>query len=245
MGLILIVIFISTIFLVGLYKVKIKGIIGEKNVSSRLFFLDRSKYKVINNIVLRSGEITSQIDHLVISDFGIFVIETKNFSGWIVGDENSEYWSQVIYKYKTRFYNPLRQNLGHIKALKKCLIEYPKIEYKSIVVFSTKAEIKVITNNEVINSHHLLQTIKKYSQRNLTEIDKENIFKKINTSNLIGSYSKSEHIRSINHRIENRKKKIIQNLCPQCGNDLVERNGKFGRFVGCKSYPNCKFTIKI
>jgi predicted RNA-binding Zn-ribbon protein involved in translation (DUF1610 family) len=194
---------------------------------------------------LKSGEITSQIDHVVISDFGIFVIETKNYKGWIVGNENSEYWSQIIYKYKAQFYNPIRQNSGHIKALKKCLAEYPNLEYKSIIVFSAKAVIKVSSNTDVINSNRLLRTIKKYSQINLTQIDKENIFQRIQTSNLADSYSKKEHVKSIKYRIENREKTILQNLCPKCGNNLIERYGKFGSFLGCKSYPQCKFIRKI
>ena len=84
----------------ALFKARIKGAIGEKTISAILYFLDKSKYKVINNVVLKNNEITSQIDHLIISDFGIFVIETKNYKGWILGNENSEYWTQVIYKKK-------------------------------------------------------------------------------------------------------------------------------------------------
>lgn len=72
---------------------RIFGGVGEKTTSSILLFLDKSKYKVINNVVLKSGDKTSQIDHIVISDYGIFVIETKNYKGWILGSENSEYWT--------------------------------------------------------------------------------------------------------------------------------------------------------
>ena len=92
------IILILVIFIYRLYIPKIKGIIGEKSISSILFFLDNSKYIVINNVVLKKGNNYAQIDHLVISDFGIFVIETKNFKGWIVGNENSEYWTQIIFK---------------------------------------------------------------------------------------------------------------------------------------------------
>lgn len=245
MNLFLIIILFLLIFIFGLFKAKIKGIIGEKTISSILLFLDKSKYKVINNVVLKTDDITSQIDHIVISDFGIFVIETKNYKGLIVGYENSEYWIQFIYKYKTKFYNPIRQNAGHIKALKSCLKEYPNLEYKSIIVFSTKAEIKATTRIDVINSHRLIKTIKNYSHLNLSETDKEAIFQKINTSNLIGSYSKREHVKSIKRRIATREKTIQQNKCPKCGNNLAERKGKFGKFLGCKSYPRCKFTREI
>lgn len=170
------IIFLLSILIWRLFRTEIKGLIGEKLTSSILFFLDKSKYKVINNVVLKSGEKTTQIDHIVISDFGVFVIETKNYKGWIIGSENSEYWTQVIYKRKEKLYNPIRQNLAHIRALRDCLHEYPHIDYKSIIVFPSKADIKVNTTTDVIYSSNLLGTIRKYSNVNLSYIDKMNIY---------------------------------------------------------------------
>lgn len=245
MELILLIVIFLIVLSFGFYRAKIKGIIGEKTVSSILYFLNKSDYKIINNVILKKGELKTQIDHVVISSFGIFVIETKNYKGWIFGHENSEYWTQVIYKYKTKFYNPIFQNAGHIRALKACLKEYGDLEYISIIVFLTKAEIKIDTSIDVINVYCLLSTIKKYSDVNLSQDDKENIFEKINASNLIDSFKKREHINSIKRRIDNREKTIQEKKCPRCGNNLVERRGEFGRFLGCKSYPECKFTKKI
>jgi hypothetical protein len=65
-----------------LYRIKIKGVIGEKITAVILKFLNKSEYKVVNNLVLMLGDQTTQIDHVVISEFGIFVIETKNYKGW-------------------------------------------------------------------------------------------------------------------------------------------------------------------
>ena len=79
MPIILIILFILIIVLFKLYQADLKGAIGEQNVALRLRSLDKSKYKVINNVVLQVGEYTSQIDHIVISDYGVFVIETKNY----------------------------------------------------------------------------------------------------------------------------------------------------------------------
>lgn len=79
----------------------------------------RTKYKVLNNITLQTDGRTTQIDHVVVSNLGLFVIETKNYKGWIIGDEYSEYWTQVIYKRKEKLYNHIRQNYGHLMALLK------------------------------------------------------------------------------------------------------------------------------
>lgn len=84
----------------SIFKPKIKGFLGEKVVSAILSRLNPQKYTVINDVMLNINGKTSQIDHVVVSNYGIFVIETKNYKGWILGDERSEYWTQVIYKRK-------------------------------------------------------------------------------------------------------------------------------------------------
>jgi predicted RNA-binding Zn-ribbon protein involved in translation (DUF1610 family) len=241
MPIILIILFILIIVLFKLYQADLKGAIGEQNVALRLRSLDKSKYKVINNVVLQVGEYTSQIDHIVISDYGVFVIETKNYKGWILGHEQSEYWTQVIFKRKEKLYNPIRQNLGHISTLKKCLAAYPTIPYHSIIVFSSRATIKVTTTTDVVYTSQLLRTIKQYTEHNLTEQEKENIFEAIKAMNSIATYDKRKHVKSIQQRIEKRENAIRDHKCPQCGSDLILRKGKFRDFWGCYSYPTCKF----
>jgi hypothetical protein len=242
------VIFLIVFFVLILwriFRVKIKGTIGEKTISLILLFLDKSKYKVINNVVIEAAGKTTQIDHIVISDFGIFVIETKNYKGWIFGSENSEYWTQVIYKRKEKLYNPIRQNLGHIRALKSCLKEYQNLEYISIIVFPSRAEIKVNTKTDVIYSNRLIKTIKRYTNVNLMEAEKDTIFHRIKTSNLIDIYKKRDHVKSIQQSIQRRRNSIKESKCPHCGGNLVKRSGKYGFFLGCSAYPRCKFTTNI
>lgn len=80
---------------------RVKGKIGEFNVYSRLNFLNQAEYKILNNVLIYTKDGRSvQIDHIIVSVYGIFVIETKNYKGWIFGNENSENWMQVIYKEK-------------------------------------------------------------------------------------------------------------------------------------------------
>lgn len=91
-------IFVFAGFLYRLYKPKIKGVIGEKTISVILTRLEPEKYKIINDLMLKNDGKTSQIDHVIVSNYGIFVIETKNYKGWIMGDEHGDQWTQVIYK---------------------------------------------------------------------------------------------------------------------------------------------------
>lgn len=227
------------------YKARIKGAIGETGIAYRLASLPKSKYQVINNLVLRNGERTSQIDHLIVSDYGLFVVETKNLKGWIFGYENSEYWTQVIYKRKERFYNPIRQNRGHLMALRKTLHLFPGIKMIPIVVFSSSSTLKVETTSEVIYSDQLVGTIKAYYETTLSDIDKMRIYDVLSSANISHKFNRKAHIRSIKRRIDERESLIDRNICPNCKGSLIVRRGDFGEFMGCSNFPRCRFTINI
>ena len=94
----------------------LKGKRGENFVSRKLLELDSEHYKVLGDLMLPSlgNTNTTQIDHVVVSDFGIFCIETKSYSGWIFGNAQQRHWTQVLYRYKKQFYNPLRQNYAQV-----------------------------------------------------------------------------------------------------------------------------------
>ena len=102
------------IYLIFFYS---KGKAGEKAVARRLKQLPEEEYKVINDLMLPTTYGTTQIDHVVISRFGVFVIETKNYRGFIYGGENAEKWTQNIWGNKYSMLNPIRQNNTHVKAL--------------------------------------------------------------------------------------------------------------------------------
>ena len=95
---------------------------------------------------------TTEIDLILLYPFGIFVIESKNYSGWIFGNENDKYWTQVLStgkgkSEKKRFYNPIAQNKGHIRQLRKYIPE--RIPIYSMIVFSERCELKNITISSV------------------------------------------------------------------------------------------------
>ncbi|MFL1906789.1 nuclease-related domain-containing protein [Plesiomonas shigelloides] len=111
---------------------------------------------LINNVTLRllDGR-TTQIDHILISRYGVYAIETKDYSGWIFGNDKAETWTQVIYKRKSTFQNPLRQNYYHTKALEELFDFLPKGAIKSIVIFTDKSEFKTEMPDNVINSQDI------------------------------------------------------------------------------------------
>jgi len=243
---VLLLLLIAVAFLIyRIAKSKIKGPVGELAVSLILSRLNNTEYKILNNIVLERNGITSQIDHLVISKFGVFVIETKNFKGWITGGENSEYWNQTIFKFKARFYNPIRQNLSHISVLKNCLPLCPNLKYISIIVFSPQARIMVRTNTHVVARYNLISTIKQYSSPIFDDEQVSKVYEQITSLDISRKYDKRNHIQTIKQRVSERQRLVQRNICPRCGKALKIRNGKFGEFWGCSNYPKCNFTAEI
>lgn len=227
-----------------LYIPKIKGYYGEKSVAFFLSRLDPEKYKVINNIMLQVGGRTSQIDHVVVSDYGIFVIETKNYQGWIIGNEYDDNWTQVIYKRKEKLHNPIKQNYGHIQALKEVLGECAAVNYISIVAFTTRADLKVKADTDVVYTVNLPKTIRKYTTESISDSNKEQIYSKLISLNVDNKENRKAHVQAIHNNLKDKDSKVDTNICPKCGGNLVLRNGKSGQFKGCSNYPKCRFIAK-
>jgi len=156
---------------------KNKGSIGESKVSFLLEELNPEKYKVINNLKIKIDMETAQIDHLVISNFGIFVIETKNYSGIIYGGESTNYWTQKFpNNHKEKFLNSIKQDNWHISVLKNKLIEYGDVTFIPIIVFLEGADLMVSTLTDVIYTFDLIKTINKYRTEVMSDDVKESIY---------------------------------------------------------------------
>lgn len=99
-------------------------------------------YHLLNHVTLRTRGGTTQVDHILVSRFGVFVIETKDYKGWIFGNADDRYWTQVLFQARYRFRNPIRQNLGHVTAVRELLAFLPPDAIVSIVTFTGSAEFR-------------------------------------------------------------------------------------------------------
>jgi uncharacterized Zn finger protein (UPF0148 family) len=90
----------------------------------------------------------------------------------------------------------------------------------------------------------LLKTIRKYDKETVSDSVKEKVYKKLLSLNIDDKEERTEHVRSIYKNINEKNRKITENICPRCGGTLVRKNGKYGSFTGCSNYPKCKFTVK-
>jgi len=219
---------------------------GERFVGDYLDTLDSSEYRVLNDIVIGGGGKTTQIDHVVICKRGVFVIETKNYDGWIYGRECDEEWTQVFFKRKHRFYNPLLQNAGHIRALRHLLSPMGDIPIHSVVAFTGESTLKVSTAlGNVVKERQLLAHIQTSGSECLSADMRDEVFGKIASANRGGRLARLEHVDFAIERKKEAKRAVLSGVCPRCGGTLLQRNGKFGPFVGCTNYRNgCRFTTK-
>lgn len=139
---------------------------------------------MLRNVYIPSeiGE-TTEIDLIYITQKGLFVIESKNYSGWIFGRENDRYWTQSLPdRSKHRFYNPIWQNRGHIKWL-KAFLQNEAITFFSLIVFSERCKLKKVQYREngcsVINRNELFAELKYYWKNApdiLTEVQTQEIY---------------------------------------------------------------------
>ena len=99
-------------------------------------------YHLMNNVTLRVEDGTTQVDHILVSKFGVFVIETKDYKGWIFANPKHTSWTQVIFRRKFKFQNPIYQNYKHVRAVQSLLDFLPAKTVVSVVVFTGEAEFK-------------------------------------------------------------------------------------------------------
>lgn len=161
--------------------------IGEILVIKKLLQLNETHYKILNNLLLlSSGRLDfTQIDHVVVSNYGIFCVEIKSYRGWIFGNAKEEYWTQIIFWYMKRFYNPLRQNYVYTKALEALIKpKYPQAQIYSLVVFLGANKLEISGTDSVIFAGDLIKKIESYTNAILSDIEKNEIYEILDGVNI-------------------------------------------------------------
>ncbi|BCA96081.1 hypothetical protein TUM19329_24420 [Legionella antarctica] len=152
-------------YIAGRYRKRVAENCGESRVRHSLAkYCQNKDAHVLSNITLRLEDgSTTQIDHILITKKGIFVIETKHYKGWIFAIEKSRFWSQSLYYDKFRFQNPIHQNYKHVKAIQKTLDFIEPQHIHNIVVFSGAAVFKSAKPHNVFYLEELIPAIEQYS----------------------------------------------------------------------------------
>lgn len=260
----------------GFFDSEWKGRYGEKLTERKLKtvrFFGRDG-KILRNVYVPKGNgQTSEIDVMFITAKGIFVIESKNYSGWIFGREVDQYWTATFpNRQKNRFYNPIKQNRTHIKWLGNYLGD--NVPLHSLIVFSERCELKNITVDsediKVMKRDDLTANIRRIwdqAKDVLTDEEVNELYEKLKELTNVDEATKTAHIQSIEKRYKAPKEKVApqqsfeetsaaevsvetKKICPRCGKELVLRTARKGehageQFYGCSGFPKCRYSESI
>ena len=233
--LIIIPVILIIILIVYLKQPSTLGKRGENKVGWVIGETIENEQYVINDLILVDEGKSSQIDHVVINPRGIFVIETKNYSGEIYGSESQREWTQVLAygNVKNKLYNPLKQNATHVYNVRKIVGRLP---VHSLVVFVQNNTYNIDATGVIPLS--ALRTTLQNGESVLTVKQMQTAYNLLLSNK--SDISTKEHVQNIREQQRN----LERGICPRCGGNLVLRNGKYGEFWGCSNYPKCKFIKK-
>lgn len=220
--------------------ISLRGWFGEKKTTFNMWLsLDKDVYRRFHDVIIPARNGTTQIDHILVSPYGLFIVETKNKKGWIFGSGEQPKWTQSIYGKKYSFQNPLRQTFRQKKVLSEYL-ELQESIIHTVVFFVGDCKFKTRLPDNVLNSR-LGRYIKQFKNHVLTPEDIDRIVGKLERHVSESTLTTRDHVRSL------RERHSSTSVCPKCGSSLVERTARKGpkagsKFLGCENYPKCRFT---
>jgi len=221
-----------------------KGVLGEWQVNLLIkFFLDKTDYHLIKNVTLPTDDGTTQIDHIIVSKYGLFVIETKNMKGWIFGSANQKQWTQQIFEHKSKFQNPLHQNYKHVKTLEACLNSMNDSIF-SVIIFIGDSTFKTKMPENVRFARGGIDYIKSKTDIVFNGQDVVNIIEQIENGRLVrGIKTNYQHAKHVQEIVE---EKPDVKSCSKCGAEMVLRKASKGinagnEFWECSVFPKCKY----
>ncbi len=185
-----------------------KGWFGEAIMRLAMWLaLDKKTYHVLNNVILPAGDGTTQIDHVIVSRFGIFVVEVKAMKGAIYGSEHDRNWTQAIGRQKYQFMNPLRQNYKHTMTLAE-VIELPHEKMRSVIMLIGDAKLKTA---EKLPPHVLtrgfVSFVKSHTQQLLTEEQVATALERIEQRRVVPSLAANQqHVRNVKNLVAGKQR---------------------------------------
>ena len=224
-----------------------KGHVGEWFVRFMLLLrLDKATYFPLHNVTLATPDGSTQIDHVIVSRFGIFAIETKNMQGWIFGGERQAEWTQKIYKRTFKFQNPLRQNYKHTKALEATL-QVPPESIHSVIVFVGGCTFKTDMPASVTYGGGCARFILSFTEPLFSDQQVQDLVLQLQTGRL--APTRATHVAHV-QQLKERHAPDAERKCPACGSAMALRTAKAGaqagkQFWGCSTFPKCRVMQKL
>lgn len=158
-------------------------------------------YHLMNHVTLPLKDGTTEVDHILISRFGVFVIETKDYRGWIFAAAKQANWTQVLFRRRFRFQNPILQNFRHVRAVQGLLDFLAPGAVKSVVVFTGVAEFKTEIPQGVFSLADLIEYLRKQTVEVMSLKRMQFCVGRLETARLaISGKTDVEHVQSLKRR---------------------------------------------
>lgn len=248
-----------------------KGKLGEYYTYKYLRPLKGCRKYLFNCYIPKGDGTTTEIDVIMLHETGVYVFESKNYSGWIFGSENQQTWTQTLptgkgRSQKSRFLNPIIQNKVHIKWLQEYLGEETRLPVYSYIVFSDRCTLKSITltsgNHHIINRYNILSAVTANAASVGSVLSEEQInelYDKLHPLTQADESVKIAHVDNIAQKhFTNKSVPSIgpipsiptERICPRCGSKMILRTASKGanagkQFWGCERFPKCRYIENI
>ena len=195
-----------------------------------------SEYKVLSDVMLYINNKITITDYIIVSIYGIFVIEAKEYKGKITGDRYGKYWDRI--DKKDSYINPINQNNVIIKILSN-LLNIEETKFINIVcILNDNKKIDIKNDGEIIDKELVIDKILSYKEKIIDNPDE--LYMIVSKNNVV-----NEQIRKKYYKIlKNMKDDFGKYVCPRCGNRLIKKNSLLGAYFVCLNYPKCKYKRK-
>ena len=220
----------------------LKGQRGERRVRRMLRRgLKAPHYVALHNVTLDAPGGSTQIDHVVVSRFGLFVIETKNLQGRITGGERQPEWTQTLGPRSFAFQNPLHQNYRHTQALASAL-QLPPEQVHSVIAFVGRSQLPEGSPANVTQGRGCVRFIRTFTLPVWTPDQVQALAQQLQAQRL--APTRATH-RAHVQQLKERRSADGQLACHACGSPMVLRTARAGihagqAFWGCSAFPQCR-----
>jgi restriction system protein len=239
----------------------VKGWIGETVLHTGLrLLLPSARYHLMRNLTLPTKHGSAQIDHVVVSRHGVFVIETKNYGGWIFGKPEDKMWTQKFPGRSSAFQNPLRQNYKHVKTLAELTGLDEKVLFSQIV-FVGNSTFKTPMPANVGKLKACLAAIRSRDEIVLSDDEVAHVLERIRSRRLAPTRATHKaHVRHVRELVAGKRDGGVRAApspqvhadasCPECGAAVDAYTYKTGArsgqsFRGCTRFPACGYRSDL
>ncbi|MDD5604334.1 MAG: NERD domain-containing protein [Dehalococcoidales bacterium] len=249
-----------------------KGFIGEAQTKLVQTILDPKYHRKYDNVLIKNADDSTQIDHVIVSRYGIFVVETKrwNSDSVIYGSLHDKTWTVFINGGKFSYPNPIRQNYKHKIMLSEYLSIPPENVFAIVYIWGgckfkkEKPQGVICETSAFSNGYSYIKEIVSHKEVIFTDEEVAKFNQSIQEIQNITNFSDHlKHIHTVKSKhSEQSKSSIMLNtivarsdvtpkICPKCKEGkLITREAKKGAHAGesflcCSNFPKCKYRTLL